>query len=144
MKLLNIVILSTYAIAAFAAFDGNGPNVKLVAAVSHELFMQQDAAYQESIASDADWFNSTFITNGARQMMWLWTAHTTSFKYAMGSDWDDRWRTGGSGEEVIAEAKIDAESLLAGINKFITDREKRFAVYADACRENATVWAQRS
>lgn len=26
MKLLNIVILSTYAIAAFAAFDGNGPH----------------------------------------------------------------------------------------------------------------------
>jgi transketolase len=121
------------------AFNGDGPNVKLVAAVSHELFMKQDAAYQESIASDADWFNSTFITNGARQMMWLWTAHKTSFKYAMGSDWDDRWRTGGSGEDVIAEAKIDAKSLLAGINKFIADREERFAVYADACRENATV-----
>jgi transketolase len=121
------------------AFDGDGPNVKLVAAVSHELFMLQDEDYQKSIASDADWFNSTFITNGARQMMWLWTAHQTSYKYAMGSDWDNRWRTGGSGEEVIAEARIDAESLLAGINKFVAEREERFAVYADACCENATV-----
>ncbi len=109
------------------AFDGDGPNVKLVAAISHELFMLQDEAYQESVASKEDWFNSTFITNGARQMMWLWTAHKTSYNYAMGSDWDNRWRTGGSGDEVIAEAHLDCESLMDGINGFVADREKRFA-----------------
>ncbi|MDP6963228.1 MAG: transketolase, partial [Planctomycetota bacterium] len=117
---------------------GDGPNVKLVAAISHELFMKQDEDYQRSIASDDDWFNSTFITNGARQMMWLWTAHQTAFKYSMGSDWDDRWRTGGAGDEVIAEAKIDADSLLAGINKFVADRDSRFAAASAPC-ENATV-----
>lgn len=109
------------------AFDGSGPNVKLVAAISHELFMLQDEAYQESIANQADWFNSTFITNGARQMMWLWTAHQTSFKYAMGPDWDNRWRTGGSGNEVLEEAHLDEKSLLEGINGFVADRAKRFA-----------------
>ena len=109
------------------AFDGDGPNVKLVAAISHELFMLQGQDYQESIASQADWFNSTFITNGARQMMWLWTAHQTSFKYAMGPDWDNRWRTGGSGDEVIAEAHLDEKSLLDGINRFVAERSERYA-----------------
>jgi transketolase len=109
------------------AFDGDGPNIKLVAAVSHELFMLQPEAYRESVASKADWFNSTFITNGARQMMWLWTAHQTSFKYAMGSDWDDRWRTGGSGDEVLLEAHLDPQHLLEGINRFVAERDERYS-----------------
>lgn len=109
------------------AFDGDGPNIKIVAAVSHELFMLQSEAYRDSIASKEDWFNSTCITNGARQMMWLWTAHQTSFEYAMGSDWDNRWRTGGSGEEILEEAHLDPKSLLEGIKHFVADRDQRFA-----------------
>jgi transketolase len=109
------------------AFDGDGPNVKLVAAISHELFMLQPESYRESVVSAEDWFDSSFITNGARQMMWLWTAHRTSYDYAMGSDWDDRWRTGGSGPEIVREAKLDPESLMAGIRRFVDEREQRFA-----------------
>ena len=109
------------------AFDGDGPNIKIVAAVSHELFMLQDESYRESVASQEDWFNSTFITNGARQTMALWTAHQTAAAYAMSSDWDDRWRTGGAGDEVIAEAKLDPASLMAGIQRFVADRDQRYA-----------------
>lgn len=109
------------------AFDGDGPNVKLVAAVSHELFMLQPESYRDSIISKEDWFNSTFITNGARQMMWLWTAHQTSYNYAMGSDWDNRWRTGGSGDEIIEEAHLDAKHLLEGIQHFVAEKDQRFA-----------------
>ena len=43
----------------------------------------------------------------------------------MTSDHDDRWRTGGSVAEVKVEAKIDAESLFAGITRFANDREER-------------------
>jgi len=108
-------------------FDKDGPNVKLVAAISHELFMLQPEDWRNQLITQEDWFNSTFITNGARQNMWLWTAHKTSYAYAMGADWDDRWRTGGSGEEVIAEAHLDTESLRKGIQRFVVDREARFA-----------------
>ncbi|MHC4379905.1 MAG: transketolase [Planctomycetota bacterium] len=108
------------------AFDGDGPNIKIVAAVSHELFMLQPESYRDSIASKEDWFNSTCITNGARQMMWLWTAHQTSYAYSMGSDWDNRWRTGGSGDEICEEAHLDPKNLLAGIQRFVDDREARF------------------
>lgn len=107
------------------AFDGDGPNVKLVSTVSHELFVKQPPEYQERIADEVDWFDSTVITNGARWLMGPWIAHKTAFAYAMGSDWDDRWRTGGSGEEITAEAHLDPASLLAGIARFTREREQR-------------------
>ncbi len=107
------------------AFDGDGPNVKLVSTVSHELFVMQPKEYQQRIADEADWFDSTVITNGARALMGPWVAHQTSLDYAMGSDWDDRWRTGGSGDEITAEAHLDPDSLLAGIKRFTGEREQR-------------------
>ncbi len=108
------------------AFDGDGPNVKLVAAISHELLMLQDQSYRDSVYTKEDWFDSTCITNGARQAMWLWTAHTTSFEYSMGSDWDNRWRTGGSGDEIREEAHLDPVHLLEGITGFANDRNARW------------------
>jgi len=108
------------------AFDGDGPNVKLVAAVSHELFMLQPQSWRDALITKEDWFDSTFITNGARQAMWLWTAHQTSYAYAMGSDWDDRWRTGGSGDEIREEAHLDPAHLLEGIQRFVDEREARW------------------
>jgi len=43
------------------------------------------------------------------------------------SDWDDRWRTGGSIPEIIKEAHLDPASLLAGIERFANEREQRLA-----------------
>ncbi|TAH34445.1 MAG: transketolase [Planctomycetota bacterium] len=107
------------------AFDGDGPNVKLVAAISHELFMLQPESYRKKICSREDWLDSSFITNGARQAMWLWTAHRTAYDYAMGSDWDNRWRTGGSVDEVVQEAHLDPAHLLEGIRRFAAERDQR-------------------
>ncbi len=106
-------------------FDGNGPNLKLVAAISHELFMLQPKTWRDKLVSREDWFNSTFITNGGRMAMWLWAAHKTAYEYAMSSDYDDRWRTGGSVDEIIAEAHLDPEHLAAGIRRFVSERERR-------------------
>ncbi len=108
-------------------FDNGGPNVKLVAAVSHELFMLQAPAWRDQLVSKEDWAHSTFITNNARQNMWLWAADKASFDYAMSPDHDDRWRTGGSLDEIIAEARLDPESLQQGIRRFA---EARSAVTA--------------
>ena len=108
-------------------FDNGGPNLKLVAAISSDLFDLQAKAYQDSIASPADWFNSTFITNGARQTMGRWSAHRTSMKWGMGSDHDDRWRSGGSIPEVIADSKLDPESIREHLARFAAAKDERFA-----------------
>jgi transketolase len=107
----------------FAA--GTTPNVKLVAAVSWELFQRQDNAYKDKIASRTDWLDSTVITNGGRRLMRDWIAHKESERYAMSPDFDNRWRTGGSVEELKLEAHIDPASLLTGIEKFAKERKQR-------------------
>ena len=104
---------------------GEGPNVKLVQAVSWELFRLQSDAYRASVLPHDDWLDSTVITNGARRLMHDWLPHKTAERYAMSSDWDDRWRTGGSVEELKKEAHIDPASLWQGIERFAAEREKR-------------------
>ena len=45
----------------------------------------------------------------------------------MSADWDDRWRTGGTVEEVLDEAHLSPDWLLAGIERFVAERPARAA-----------------
>ncbi|NQV51219.1 MAG: transketolase [Candidatus Marinimicrobia bacterium] len=105
--------------------DNRGLNVKLVAASSPELFDVQPDAYQQNIVSEADWLNSTFITNGSAVAMQNWTGNRLSIEYAMTADWDQNWRAGGYLDEVIEEAHLSERWLLEGIERFANDRESR-------------------
>ena len=107
--------------------EPGAPNVKIVAAVSRELFLLQDQAWRDRVLSQADWLDSTVVTNGARRLMHDWMPHKVAEQYAMSSDWDDRWRTGGNVEELKREAKIDPESLWEGIARFAAARDERIA-----------------
>jgi transketolase len=46
-------------------------------------------------------------------------------EYSLSSDWDDRWRTGGSVDEVIEEAHLDEAHILAALERFATERTER-------------------
>ena len=105
--------------------DGSAPNCKLVATSSYELFMLQDKEYRDTVLHKSDWLDSTVISNGSRIGMHPWLSSKVAEQYAMTSDHDNRWRTGGSLEEVKEEAKIDPASLMAGIKRFANDREER-------------------
>jgi hypothetical protein len=114
--------------------DAKAPNVKIVAALSPELIRRQSEAYRNSVLSHDDWLDSTSITNGAKKLMHDWTLHHVAEEYAMISDFDDRWRTGGNVAELKKEAHIDPDSLWAGITKFANERTKRLKslVHPDA------------
>ncbi len=105
--------------------DARGINVRLVAAISPQLFRRQDAAYRERICSDADRVNGMAITNGAFKLMRDWVEGPIAAEYSLSSDWDDRWRTGGTVEEVMDEAHLGQEQILAGIERYAADREVR-------------------
>ena len=45
----------------------------------------------------------------------------------MTSDFDDRWRTGGSVDEVIDEAHLSPDHLLEGIERFVREADQRRA-----------------
>ena len=107
--------------------SAQAPNVKIICAVSHELFEMQDKEYRDMVLHKTDFLDSTVITNGSRIGMHPWLASKVAEQYAMSSDWDDRWRTGGSVDEVKREAHIDPASLLAGIERFTAARPERLS-----------------
>jgi transketolase len=107
--------------------DKAGLNVKIVAAISPELFAMQPQSYRDRILPEADWWDSMVITTSALRLASDWIANRVSEEYSMSSDWDNRWRTGGSVEEVVDEAHLSPPWILKGIERFALDREKRLA-----------------
>jgi transketolase len=107
------------------ALDARGVNVKIVAAISPQLFARQDVAYRRSVADPADRLDAMVITNGAFKLMHDWADGPLVREYSLSSDWDDRWRTGGSVAEVIEEANLDEAHILAAIERFAAERPKR-------------------
>lgn len=103
----------------------NGLNVKIVYAASPELFALQPAEYQAQVITPADRMNSTIITTQARSLMKDWAFNHFSEEYALSSDWDDRWRTGGNLNEMLDEAHLTPEWIYKGITRFVSSREKR-------------------
>ena len=105
--------------------DQAGLNVKIVAALSSELFAVQPAAYRNEVLSAADSLDSMIITSEALRLMRDWTDNPIVAEYSMSADWDNRWRTGGTIPEVLEEAHLSPAWLLKGIERFATEREKR-------------------
>jgi transketolase len=102
-------------------------NVKLVAAISPQLFALAPDDYRRTVLSDADRVDSTVISNRSRRAMVDWMFTDTAHKYAMTSDWDDRWRTGGTVDDVVEEAHLSPDWLLKGIERFARERKERLA-----------------
>jgi transketolase len=105
--------------------DARKLNVKIVTALSPQLLAAQPDSVRDSIFDAADRWDSTFISNGARRLMSDWCFNPLANQYSMTTDWDDRWRTGGTLDEVIEEAHLDPAHLLEGIERFVADRGER-------------------
>jgi transketolase len=112
--------------------DEAGINVRIVAAISPQLFALQDERYRDEIASAADRVDAMVISNRSRRVMRDWIEHPIVAEYSLTSDWDDRWRTGGTVDEVVAEAHLAPQHLLAGIQRFAAERKDRLARIRDA------------
>ncbi len=105
--------------------DARGLNVKIVAAISPGLFALQDAAYRDATVEPADRLDSMVVTSGAYKLMRDFADDPIVREYSLSSDWDDRWRTGGSLDEVMEEAHLDAGHILDAIERFARERPRR-------------------
>ena len=105
--------------------DAKGLNVKVVAAISPQLFALQDRAYRDSVCNEAERWDAMVISNRSLRVSRDWVDNPIVAEYSLTSDWDDRWRTGGSLEEVIEEAHLSSHHILAGIERFARERDKR-------------------
>jgi transketolase len=125
--------MSTYnLVRVLPELNKAGLNVKVVAAISPQLFRLQDAAYRDRVASVADRWDAMVITNRSLRLMRDWVDNPVVAEYSLASDRDNRWRTGGSVEEVIAEAKLSPEHILAGIERFAKERPGRIKALRQA------------
>ncbi len=103
------------------------PNVRFLAAPSRYLFERQPRAYQERVLPWRDWQDSMVVTNMARRTLHDWLANKVCEEYTLSPDFDDRWRTGGSLDEVLDESHLTWQWVLEGIRRFAADHEQRMA-----------------
>ena len=119
----TLIVQGTSAVANLVKIlpelDNRKWNLKIVCAVSIELFRAQSKAYQEKVLSESDRAASIVITTQACKLMHEWTMNPQAEKYSLSADWDNRWRTGGTLDEVIDEAHLSPEWILNGIEQFI-------------------------
>ena len=105
--------------------DREGLNVRIVAAVSPQLFRMQDETYRNELCSPADRWDGMAITNRAYKLMRDWVDGPISEEYSLSSDWDNSWRTGGTVDEVIDEAHLGPGHILEAIERYVRDRDVR-------------------
>jgi transketolase len=77
------------------------------------------------VITPADRLDAMAITNRTVKLMRDWVNGPLAAEYSMGADWDDRWRTGGSVDEVMDEAHLSKQYILDGIDRFVRERTQR-------------------
>ena len=102
-----------------------GINVKVIAAVSEELFDRQPEEYRRSVLPPEAYYDLMIVSTGTRRMWPIRNVGPLTDAYSMTSDWDNQWLTGGLEADVIAEAHLDAQSIFAGVQRFAQERGER-------------------
>ena len=102
-----------------------GLNIKIIYGASPELFARQSEGYREQVISKGDVANSNVISTQSRASMRDWMFNKEAENYALTSDRDNCWRTGGTLEEVIDEAHRTPQWILMGIERFVAERAQR-------------------
>ena len=116
---------STNTIISILEDLGSKHNVKIVSAISWELFQRQSQSYKNSIISDQEWSDSMIVTNTGLRIMQNWISNRIVAEYSVSPDWDNNWRTGGSIDEIIDEAHLSPRWVLQAIEKFVSERKNR-------------------
>lgn len=104
-----------------------GINVKIISAVSEELFDRQPESYRHSVLPPEALLDAMVISSGTRRLWPVRNLGPLTDAYSLTSDWDNQWLTGGLEKEVIEEAHLDPQSIVQGITRFASEREKRMA-----------------
>jgi transketolase len=102
-----------------------GINVKIISAISEDLFDRQPEAYRNSVLPPEALVDAMFVSSATRRVPPVRDLGPLTDEYSLTSDWDNQWLTSGLEKEVIEEAHLDPESIFNGIQRFADDRAKR-------------------
>jgi transketolase len=112
-------------VSALPRLEQAGVNVKVIAAISEELFDRQPEAYRRAVLPAEARQDLMFVSSGTRRMWPLRNVGSLTDEYSLTADWDNQWLTGGLEADVIAEAHLDADSIFAGVQRFARERAQR-------------------
>lgn len=112
---------------ALPRLEEAGVNVKVIAAISEELFDRQPEEYRNSVLPPGAHYDMMVVSTGTRRSWPLQNVGPLTDAYSLTSDWDNQWLTGGLEPDVIAEAHLDPDSIFAGIKRFADDHDERLS-----------------
>jgi transketolase len=104
-----------------------GINVKIIAAISEDLFDRQPDSYRNSVLPPEALYDLMVVSTGTRRVWPIRDVGPLTDAYSLTSDWDNQWLSGGLEPDVIAEAHLDPESIFRGIERFARERGERMA-----------------
>jgi len=102
-----------------------GVNVKVIAAISEELFDRQPEAYRNSVLPPEAYLDAMVVSTGTRRVWPVKNLGPLTDEYSLTSDWDNQWLTSGLEKEVIEEAHLDPVSIFNGIERFAKHHDER-------------------
>lgn len=100
-------------------------NVKIVSAISEELFNRQSEEYRQSVLPPESYYDMMIISTGTKRMWPVSNVGPLTEKYSLISDWDNQWLSGGSESEVIKEAHLDKDTIYNSVKKFALEHDDR-------------------
>jgi transketolase len=105
--------------------EAAGINVKVISAISEELFDRQPESYRHAVLPPEAYYDLMVVSTGTRRVWPIRNLGPVTDEYSLTSDWGNQWLTGGLEPEVIAEAHLDEASIFAGIERFAHERADR-------------------
>jgi len=108
-----------------SGLENAGINVKVIAAISEELYDRQPEAYRNSVLPSEAYYDAMVVSTGTRRMWPVKNLGPLTDEYSLTSDWDNQWLTSGLEKEVIEEAHLDPASIYAGIERFAKHHDER-------------------
>ncbi len=112
-------------VAVLPRLQAAGINVKVIAAISEDLFDHQPEAYRHAVLPPEAAQDLMFVSSGTKRMWPLRNVGPLTEAYSLTSDQDDVWLTGGLEADVIAEARLDPDSIFAAVQRFAQERPQR-------------------
>ncbi len=109
-----------------------GINVRVAAVISTDLFERQPLEYRSRIVPPAARFDSMVVSTMTKRVPPVPNLGPLTEEYSLYADSDDRWRTGGTEADVIAEARLDPDSIFAAVARFADDRGERLSRQREA------------
>ncbi|MFQ6026362.1 MAG: hypothetical protein ACE5Q6_02480 [Dehalococcoidia bacterium] len=114
-------------VSVLPRLEAEGINVRVIAAISEELFRRQPESYRDSVLPPESKYDLMVVSTGTRRVWPVQGLGPLTDEYSLVSDWHDEWLTGGTEPDVIAEAHLDPESIYQGIKRFAQDHDNRIS-----------------